>query len=90
PCCEITLMLIDLHKTFSFNHQKDIYQVDYVFEKDGLESDPLSHSDICLTVTFSKNYGGKITDKTNKASSVLSQSNENIQQFIETKILSYN
>jgi hypothetical protein len=83
-------MLINLHKAFCFNHQKDIYQVGYVFEKDGIENSPSGPGDVCLTVTFSKNHGDKITDKTHKASSVLSQSNESIQQLIEAKILSYN
>jgi hypothetical protein len=83
-------MLIDLHKTFCFSQDEDIYQVGYVFEKHVTESNGLSQSDICLTVTFSKNEGGKITDKTDKASSILSQSNESIETRIKTKILSYN
>jgi len=83
-------MLLNLHKNFSFNQQKDIYQVGYVFQKDVIESDTPRQRDVCLIVTFSKNHGDKITDTTNKASSILSQSNENIQQFIEAKILSYN
>lgn len=83
-------MLIDLHKTFSFNQGEDLYQVGYVFEKDVTEGNGLNHGDICLTVTFSKNQGGKITDKTNKASAILSQSNESIETSIKTKILSYN
>jgi len=83
-------MLIDLHKSFSFSQDENIYHVGYVFEKDQTESNGLSKSDICLVVTFSKNEGDKITDKTNKASGILSQSNESIQKLIETKILSYN
>jgi hypothetical protein len=83
-------MLLNLHKTFSFNQQKDVYQVGYVFQKEAIESGEPRHGDVCLIVTFSKNHGDKITDRTNKAFSILSQSNESIQQFIEAKILSYN
>jgi len=83
-------MLIDLHKTFSFSQDQDIYQVGYVFEKDVSESNGLSQGDICLNVTFSKNQGAEIADKTSHASSILSQSNENIEKCIRTKILSYN
>jgi hypothetical protein len=83
-------MLIDLHKTFSFQEDKDIYQVGYVFKKGVAEKNDLNQGDICLTVTFSKNKGDKITDKTDHASSILSQSNENIEKGIRVKILSYN
>jgi hypothetical protein len=83
-------MLIGLHKSFSFSQDEDTYQVGYVFEKDVTEKNGLSQSDISLTVTFSKNDGDTITDKTNKASSILSQSNENIEKGIRTKILSLN
>ena len=83
-------MLIGLHKTFCFSQDEDTYQVGYVFEKDVPESNGLSQGDICLNVTFSKNHGGNITDKTTQASSILSQSNESIEKGIRTKILSYN
>jgi hypothetical protein len=83
-------MLIGLHKSFSFSQDEDTYQVGYVFEKDVIQTNGLSQSDISLTVTFSKNDGGIITDKTNKASSILSQSNESIEKSIRTKILSLN
>jgi hypothetical protein len=83
-------MILNLHKHFSFHQQKDIYQVDYVFQKDSKESDIPQQRDVCLIVTFSKNNGDKITDTTNKATSILFQSNESIQQLIEAKILSYN
>ena len=83
-------MLIDLHKTFCFNQDEDIYQVSYVFERVITESNGLSQGDICLTVTFSKNMGGQITDKTNEAFSLLSKSNESIENSIKTKILTYN
>jgi hypothetical protein len=83
-------MLIDLHKTFSFQEDKDVYQVGYVFEKDVSERSGSRQGDICLTITFSKNKGEKITDKTNKASSILSQSNEKIENEIRVKVLSYN
>ena len=83
-------MIINLHKKFCFNQETDIYQVSYVFEKDVIEINGLRHTDVCLTVIFSKNRGDKITDKTNKTSSILSQSNESIQKLIEAKILSHN
>jgi hypothetical protein len=83
-------MLIDLKKTFHFDQQKNAYDVDYVFEKAITESNGLCSSDVCLIVTFSKNYGNKITDKTEKASLILYQSNESIEALIKAKVLSYN
>jgi len=81
-------MLINLHKKFCFTRGKDVYQVGYVFEKNNAESNGLSRGNVCLTVSFSKNCGDEITDKTTEASSMLSQSNESIQKIIEAKIVS--
>jgi hypothetical protein len=81
-------MLINLKKTFRFDQQKNAYEVDYVFEKAVTESNGLCSNDVCLIVTFSKNYGNKITDKTENASLILSQSNESIEELIKAKVLS--
>lgn len=83
-------MVINLHKNFCFNRLKDVYQVDYVFEREPIENATICYGEVCLIITFSKNGGDKITHKTNKSSAMLSQSNENIEQLIEAKILSYN
>ncbi|GAA4746127.1 hypothetical protein [Flavisolibacter ginsenosidimutans] len=83
-------MLLDLYKTFCFSRDGDIYQVGYVFEKAVTENEGVPQTNICLTVTFSKNQSDNIIDKINKASSILSQSNESIESDIKMKVLSYN
>ena len=81
-------MLLNLHKSFSFQSEEDTYKVGYVFEKTAKENASARDSDIQLLITFSKNGGNERSHHKSGASQILSQSNEAIEKIIEEKILS--
>ena len=80
-------MLINLHKSFRFIHEEDSFQVDYVFKQDEADRKEQRSNAISLLITSTKNKEAEKAETMANASTILSQSNEQIQKIVEERIL---
>ena len=80
-------MLLNLSKSFHFDRDQKEYDIDYLFTKEVITGG--NATGICLVLDVSINKEKKETQKINKATSTLYQSNEDIEKMIEEETVSF-
>jgi hypothetical protein len=86
PYTEITLMLLNLSKAFSFQNDADVFSVDYIFFKNASETgQPIPQ--IWLVFNVSMNDSEKKEYRLGMNQSTLYQNNDSIEAMIKKETL---
>ena len=78
-------MIVNVQKHFTFNREKQVYDIDYLFTNNK-NGDPVSS--LFLTLNVSINGAEKKQHKLNKPTSILYLSNKEIEKLIEADMTS--
>ena len=81
-------MVLNLSKAFDFNSNDEAYHVDYLFTKDKQEDMPAGE-DLFLIMHVSVNNNDSTIHKMRKPTSILYQSNEEIEKMIRDETFTF-
>lgn len=81
-------MLLNLSKTYDFNREDDAYHVDYLFTKEKQE-EVIAGDELFLILSVSVNNTASKTHRIKKPTSILYQSNEEIEKIIKTEAFTF-